>query len=110
MSYFVNPLLKLNGLCKNKVLSSNSSTGLSKDKEGKAFIEYIKDRNRGFRIDYYKILLRSLGVTRGQTIRLCFYGYSHTPDLRVNSVGFTREGNYYSHHIPYDKHHEYTIK
>jgi thiol-disulfide isomerase/thioredoxin len=104
--YALDPWPALAGLHYSVQLGGHSSTGLQKDSKGRGAISYVDVAGGKARVDSYLIPLQEINRKPGQSIRLGYYGKSTKPDLVVNSVGFSKDGKYYPHHLPRDKFHD----
>lgn len=105
--YSLNPWPTLPGLRYSILLGSGASTGLQVDSEGSGAIRYIRDTTgKTVRADSFLIPLSALDRETGDVIRIAYWGSSEKPEFLVNSVGFEREGGYWSYHLPHEDYHE----
>ena len=112
-NYTLNPWPVLPGLHYSIVFDERGSSGLLADSKGRGAISYVPVEGdaagRRVRVDSYLIPLAEIGRKPGETVRLAYWGSSAKPAATVNSVGFTREGKYYSFHLPRESWHALTL-
>jgi cytochrome c biogenesis protein CcmG/thiol:disulfide interchange protein DsbE len=114
-SYTLNPWPSLPGLRYSTLLGGGASTGLQSDSKGRGAISYFAlggtgaDGGRKVRVDSYLIPLAEINRKPGDKVRFAFYAHSTTPELTVNSVGFTSPKRYYSHSLPWKDFHDFTL-
>jgi thiol-disulfide isomerase/thioredoxin len=109
----LNPWPRLGGLQYQVQYGGGATSTLNNDSKGRGAIRYVQTGgNRIVRVDTFLIPLEELGVKAGEKVRLAYHGQSATPPMRVNSVGFKKEGDgqYYSFNIPWEKYHDYVSK
>ena len=108
--YTLNPWPSLPGLCYQVRLSEHSTTTLQRDSKGRGAIRYIDGgEGKRVRVDSFVIPLSEIGRRAGETIRLAYCGDSPHPEMTVNSVGYRRQGRYYSHQLPRDSYRAITL-
>src|SRR5262245_23191443 len=79
-SYCLNPWPSLPGLGYQVVFDENSNSGIQSDSKGRGAISYVDaGEGRRVRVDCYLIPLAELKRTRGQAIRLAYWGSSPKP-------------------------------
>jgi thiol-disulfide isomerase/thioredoxin len=109
-SYHLNPWPTLPGLRYSTLLGKGMSTGIQSDSKGRGAISFLDSgQGKKLRIDSYLIPLEELKRKPGDHVRFAFYAHSPTPELTVNSVGYTSEKRYYSHHLPWKSFHDFTL-
>ena len=104
--YFLNPRPSYPGLYDSVILNSSGSVIRTPKKasRGVGSIRYISTTaGVKVRVDSYVIPLKELSRHEGEKVKVCYFGYSLKPDLRVNSAGYKKQGIYYSHDIPVSK-------
>jgi thiol-disulfide isomerase/thioredoxin len=108
-NYTLNPWPTLPGLRYQVLVSETGSTGLQGDSKGRGSIHYAQTAAGKVRVDSYVIPLAEIGRKPGDKIRFAYYASSPKPELTLNSIGFAPAGRYYSHSLPRDKYHEWTL-
>jgi thiol-disulfide isomerase/thioredoxin len=108
-TYSLNPWPSQPGLRYVIVVRQGATTGLMGDTKGRGGIRYPDVGGKKVRVDSFLIPLAEIGRTPGDKVRFAYWGSSPKPKLTVNSVGFARQGTYYSHHLPTDQYHELTL-
>lgn len=109
-SYTLNPWPSLPGLCYSAMLGGGMSTGLQSDSKGRGAISFVEvEGGKRVRVDSYLIPLAEINRKAGDKVRFAFYGHSTTPELTVNSVGYTSAKRYYSHALPWKNFHEVVL-
>jgi thiol-disulfide isomerase/thioredoxin len=108
-SYTLNPWPTLPGLRYSIQLSERGSTPLKGDSKGRGSIHYAETTAGKVRVDSFVIPLAEIGRKPGDKLRFAFYASSPKPKLILNSIGFEKSGQYYSHHLPREKYHEVTL-
>lgn len=91
--YWLNRSPNLKGLSYQVSLSANGRAGMKHDSQGRGAIRYV-DVSGGklVRVDTYLIPLAELSNQAGDTIGLCYWGYSSQPPLTVSSIGYEAPG------------------
>jgi len=117
--FSVNPLVSMEGLYYDVVVSDRATTSLKKAADGDGKIIYRPvGGDKVVRFDRYAIALSDLFVDGGgQTIKFCFYAYSENPMFEINSAGYNRFGKdflntsgtkkYYGYGVPLKLYHSY---
>lgn len=108
-NYTLNPWPDKPGLYYSILINEHATTGLIPDSEGRGGIKYLETKDGRVRVDSFLIPLAEIDTQVGSPIRIAFYGTSTTPQFDLNSVGFTSEKTYYSHHLPLVNFHELTL-
>ena len=109
-TYYLNPWPTLPGLRYSIQLGGGGSTGIQGDSKGRGAISYIESGDgKKVRVDSFLIPLAELERKPGDKVRLAFHGTSTTPELTVNSVGFTSPKRYYSYSLPRKDYHEIVL-
>ena len=86
--YWLNRWPTLKGLSYQVSRSANSRTGMKHDSQGRGAIRYVDvSVGKVVRVDTYLIPLAELSKHVGDTIALCYWGYSSQPPLTVSSIG-----------------------
>jgi thiol-disulfide isomerase/thioredoxin len=104
--YALNPWPSRLGLHYQVRVSDSASTGLKGDSKGRGSINYVETPAGKVRVDCFVIPLAEIDRKPGDKVRIAYYGSSPKPELTVNSIGFEKAGQYYSHSLPMDKYHE----
>jgi len=99
-SYSLDPWPRLPGLHYSIQLDESASTGLRGDSMGRGSIQFVETAAGTVRVDSFLIPIAEIGCTPDQVVRVAYWASSPSPMLIVNSVGFEREGQYWSHHLP----------
>jgi thiol-disulfide isomerase/thioredoxin len=108
--YHLNPWPSLPGLRYSVLMGGGASTGIQSDSKGRGAISYIPvDGGKKVRVDSYLIPLAEITRKPTDKVRLAFYAHSTTPELTVNSVGFTSQKRYYSFSLPQKDYHDFTL-
>jgi hypothetical protein len=118
-SYSINPLVNLQGLYYSIVRDSAKlgfgsdkfvSSPLQNDSQGRGRIDYVSTvQGKTARVDSYLIPLGEISKRHGDTIQVCYFGYSPKPSLTVNSVGFNSRELYYDYQIPVNLYRKFTL-
>jgi thiol-disulfide isomerase/thioredoxin len=92
-------------------LGRGAWTTIKSDTSGHGAIRYVQTpEGRNIRVDVFLVPLTEISKHASDTIRLCYYGDSPSPPLKVNSSGYTRNGKpYYSHQIPNASYQPYVL-
>lgn len=105
--YSLSPWPSLPGLRYQVVVGQGATTGIQDDSKGRGAIRYVAtEGDTNVRVDSFLIPLMEIRKMPGATVRLAYWASSPAPDLTLNSIGFEKEGTYYSYHLPIDKYHE----
>lgn len=113
--YTLNPWPSLPGLHYSIVRDENSTSGIQGDSKGRGSIQYLDGAGKDgakVRVDTFLIPFSELKRKAGDEIRFAYWASSPKPELIVNSVGFTPADpakKYYSHHLPREKSHSFTL-
>ena len=109
-NYSINPLPHLVGLYYSIVRNSAKlgfgpdkfvSSPLQDDSRGRGRTDYVSTiQGKTVRVDSYLIPLGEISKHQGDTVKVCYFGYSPKPALIVNSVGFNIQERYYNYQIP----------
>ena len=110
-SYSLNSWPHLHGLYYQIVTGERSTTGLKDDSGGRGSICYVETSDgRPVRVDNYLLPLEEISQQVGGEIKLAYFGFSPSPILHVNSVGYHHDGEmYYRHHIPLSAYHSFKL-
>jgi hypothetical protein len=88
-SYWLNRSQHQSGLYYQISLGGPNKTGMKHDSQGWGAIRYVDVSNgKLVRVDTYLIPLAELSKQVGDTIGLCYWGYSPQPPLTVSSIGY----------------------
>ena len=88
-SYWLNRSQHQSGLYYQISLGGAKKTGMKHDSQGRGAIRYVDVSNgKLVRVDTYLIPLEELSKHVGDTIGLCYWGYSPQPPLTVSSIGY----------------------
>jgi thiol-disulfide isomerase/thioredoxin len=105
-NYLLNPWPQLAGLHYSVELGDHASTGIQGDSKGRGAISFVEHDGAKVRVDSFLVPLQEIGRKPGESIRIAYHTSSPKPELTLNSVGFSKEGKYYSHHLPREKFHD----
>jgi hypothetical protein len=109
-NYMLNPWPSLPGLRYAVVIGNKVTTKMEADSQGRGAIRYLAGgEGKPVRVDSYLIPLSEIRKRPGEKVRLAYWASSPRPVLTLNSVGFQREGSYYSHSLPLDSYHSITL-
>ena len=87
--YWLNRFPNLKGMYYQVSRSANSRTGMKHDSQGRGAIRFVDGPGgKLVRVDTYLIPLAELSKQVGDTIGLCYWGYSSQPPLAVSSIGY----------------------
>ena len=91
------------GFAANKFVASP----LQHNTQGQGRIDYISTiEGKTVRVDTFLIPLGELSKRQGETVSICYFGYSPKPLLIVNSAGFKSNKRYYEYQIPIGMYHK----
>ncbi len=91
--YWLNRWPSMRGLHYQISLSARGRTGMKHDSQGRGAIRYVETSDgKRVRVDTYLIPLAEISKQVGDTIRLCYWGYSPKPPLTVSSIGYEATG------------------
>ena len=110
-SYALNHKLSEVGLSYSVMLGRHSHTTNRSDSGGCGTVCYLNlQGGRKVRVDNYVLPLKELGRRPGETVRICYQGWSATPDLTVTSACDTnRSPDDSCSHIPVTGYQEFTL-
>jgi thiol-disulfide isomerase/thioredoxin len=108
--YSLNPWPQRPGLHYSVVFDDRGTSGLTADSKGRGAVSYVgTGEGKRVRVDSYLVPLAELQTSPGKPLRFAFWGSSPTPKLVVNSVGFASDKPYYTHNLPRDRWHQFTL-
>jgi thiol-disulfide isomerase/thioredoxin len=108
-TYMLNPWPTHLGLRHSIQLSDRGTTPIKGDSKGRGAIRYVETAAGKVRVDSFVVPLAEINRKPGDKVRFAYYCRSPKPEMRLNSVGFEKAGEYYSHHLPREKYHEWTL-
>lgn len=112
LDYTLNPWPHLPGLRYDVVVGRGMTTGLQGDAEGRGAIRYVELVGGGaVRVDTYVVSLDQHVLSPGDTVGIGFMATNRSPEVRVNSIGFTTDAErYYPHSLSYADLDPYTLR
>lgn len=108
-NYHLDPWPRLAGLHYSVVKGPTATTPIKADSKGRGAVSYVEDGGKKVRVDSYLIPLEELGRKPGEEVRFAYWGWSATPSLTVNSVGFESDKRYYATSLPREKFHSFVL-
>ncbi|MGA2138689.1 MAG: hypothetical protein ABSH14_07495 [Verrucomicrobiia bacterium] len=110
--YWLNRTPNLKGLYYQVSISANGRTSMKHDSQGRGAIRYVDVTDGKLaRVDTYLIPLAELSKQVGDTIGLCYWGYSSQPPLTVSSIGYEAPGTVsHSDNFSFSKAAQYTLR
>jgi thiol-disulfide isomerase/thioredoxin len=112
--YMLNPWPHLGGLHYQICVGERAWSGIYSDSKGRGAIRYVEVSTKKLvRVDTYLIPMAEIAKEVGDKIRLCYWGFSPTPALTINSTGYERiwKGwkRYYGYNVPLAQYHDYVL-
>jgi hypothetical protein len=91
--YLLNPWPEMPGMYCDISLGADSSTPIMDHTAGRGAIRYLQTpEGKIVRVDVFVIPLAEISKHVSDKIRLCYYGSSPVPPIKVNSGGYERPG------------------